>query len=308
MTGIVFDIQTYAIHDGPGIRTCVYFKGCPLHCYWCHNPESQRLEAELGLHAERCGLCGDCVEACPSGARTLKGGRIIHDPQACSACGACALACPNDAVELVGYQISAKEVASKVEEDRAFFANSGGGVTITGGEPTVQAGFLLEVLGELKEAGIHTAIETCGMFPKRLAPDLVDQVDLFLFDIKHLSQSAHRQATGSGNRQILDNYRTILGLAGQDRVIPRIPLVPGFNSDPESIANLADFMTETRSLGPIHLMPYHGLAGGKYKMLGKSGPSRATKKPSQEMLARITKQFTDHGLKPVLHGAETGLP
>jgi len=308
MTGIVFDIQTYAIHDGPGIRTCVYFKGCPLQCYWCHNPESHRPAPELVMHAERCDQCGDCTRACPSGARSLKGRRILFDAAACTACGACTLACPNDALELIGYEISAADVALKVEEDRAFFINSGGGATITGGEPTVQAGFLLEVLGKLKEDGIHTAIETCGMFPEQLVPELVERVDLFLFDIKHLSQSAHRNATGSGNRRILDNYRTILKLAGQERVIPRIPLVPGFNTDPESIGLLADFLSETKRSGPVHLMPYHGLAQGKYKMLGINDPKRSSSRPDQKMLDRITKQFTEFGLTPVLHGAGTGLP
>ncbi len=224
MKGTLFDIQSYSLHDGPGIRTCIFLKGCPLRCAWCHNPEG----LETGLEV-----------------------------------------CPNNAMERVGFKIEAKEVVARVLRDRPFFDDSGGGVTLTGGEPTLQADFLFELLTQLREAGIHTAIETCGHFPTRLCLPLADAADLFLFDLKHADTASHREGTRAGNELILENFATLLEAAGPQRVVPRIPVIPGFNDDTQSQSALLEVLKERGYSGPVHLMPYHPWARGKYQRLGR---------------------------------------
>ncbi|HUU03975.1 MAG TPA: glycyl-radical enzyme activating protein [Myxococcota bacterium] len=299
MTGIIFDVQSYAIHDGPGIRTCVYFKGCPLHCSWCHNPESQWAGPELLYWEDRCGHCGDCVPACPNGARSRDAETIIHDAAICTACGKCADACPNEALEIAGYEIDATELAHTIERDRAFFDDSGGGVTFTGGEPTRQAEFLLEMLGRMKDLGIHTAVETCGLFAEDLIGKLSGLVDLFLFDIKHISAERHLRATGASNTGILSNYRKVLAMVGDARLIPRIPLVPGFNCDPDSIGKFVDFFRSTGRHGQIELMPFHGWAVDKYRRMGRDYPHLASSTLSEQALSRIRSDFSNSGLTTV---------
>jgi pyruvate formate lyase activating enzyme len=299
MKGVIFDIQSYAIHDGPGIRTCVFFKGCPLRCAWCHNPESQSHEVEVAYRQPRCAGCGRCVQVCPRGALSLQGGEVRRDARCCVACGACADACPDDAMAMIGYEIAAEEVARVVEQDKPFYDEAGGGVTLTGGEPTSQAGFLLALLGELRERGIHTALETCGNFSKKLVDRLVEAVDLFLFDIKHLSDQKHKQATGAGNRRILENFRAIVDRVGEERVIVRIPVIPGFNSDPDSVASTAKFLARRKWHGPVQLLAHHAWAQDKYRMLGREAPRFATGSISLQQRGRIVSIYVENGLTPV---------
>ena len=299
MQGVIFDIQSYAIHDGPGIRTCVFFKGCPLRCAWCHNPESQMKKVEVAYRQGKCAHCGRCVEACPHDALSMHGDGVHRDAERCVACGQCVDTCLNDAMEMIGYEISAQEVARIVERDKPFYDESGGGVTLTGGEPTSQAGFLFELLGELKQRGIHTALETCGYFDKKLVDRLVESVDLFLFDVKHLSDRRHKQATGAGNRRILDNFRAVVDRAGEERVIPRIPVIPGFNSDPDSVESTAVFLAGRKWRGPVHLLVHHAWAKDKYRMLGRDAPRVEAGAISPQQRDRIFSIYVENGLTPV---------
>jgi pyruvate formate lyase activating enzyme len=268
MEGTVFDIQHYAIYDGPGIRTTVFLKGCPLRCMWCHNPESQRAEPELGYLREQCALCGRCVEACPHSALSLAEDGVTRDAERCCVCGKCVEACLNGARELIGRTMSVAEVVEIVARDRPFYDNSGGGVTISGGEPTAQVDFLLELLASLQERGIATALETSGLFHADLVERLVSCVDLFLYDVKCIDEAVHRQFTGVSNRQILANFEEILGRAGVERVLPRIPVIPGFNAAPDAIDQITAFLKGLGYSGAVHAMPYNKLAKTKYEKLG----------------------------------------
>jgi pyruvate formate lyase activating enzyme len=269
-SGIVFDIQHYAIHDGPGIRTSVFLKGCPLHCTWCHNPESQNPGFELAHSILKCSRCRKCAKSCRQQALSLSKRGVKRDLALCNGCGACAAACPNRAMEKIGKEMTSTEVAECVLQDALFYSESNGGVTISGGEPTAQKDFLLDVLKKIREKGIHTAIETCGLFPSALIAELASVTDLFLFDIKQIDEKKHERATGVRTGIILNNFRKIVADYGSERIIPRIPLIPGFNTDPDSIAMIAAFLRSARYAGMVHLLPYNALSKHKYVKLGKT--------------------------------------
>ena len=299
--GIVFDIQPYAIYDGPGIRTTVFLKGCPLSCRWCHNPESQRLQPEMGYIIDKCASCGRCIEACPNDALTLKDDRIERDYRRCVACGLCMEACPNDAHEKIGSEMSAEDILQKVVLDKPFFDESSGGVTITGGEPTVQKEFLLEMINLIIKNDIHIALETCGYFSTEFASTLIKIVDLFLFDIKHVVSKTHKTFTGVDNSVILENFRLITKNGGSKRIIPRVPLIPGFNADTNSLKEICEFLKETRYRGPVHLMPYNCMAKSKYEKLGRGKDYRDMGELSRDMLDDYVNLFGDFGFEVVIN-------
>ncbi len=299
MKGIIFDIQPYAIYDGPGIRTAVYFKGCPLRCWWCHNPEGQLSSPEMAWWKERCQLCLACIEVCPSSALELKNGAISRKRNLCTVCARCAEACPNQAMEKVGFEIETEKLVEIVLRDKAFYDNSSGGVTITGGEPTFQKDFLLDFLDALKSADIHRAIETCGHFPSELAEQLLKLVDLFLFDLKHIDPEKHKLGTGVKNDLILENFARILKEA-PERIIPRIALIPSFNTDSSSISQFISFLKEAGYSGEVHLLPYHSWAKGKYQRLGRE--FREIGEISQAELEEISRAFLEQGFNPILYG------
>jgi len=267
--GIIFDVQTFSIYDGPGIRTTVFLKGCPLRCSWCQNPESQLSRPELSFFRERCTLCGACVSACPEGALRLTRSRPVRDDSRCTLCGQCASTCPEGATELIGRTAGTDEILQAVEKDLPFFEGSGGGVTLSGGEPTLQPAFLLDLLERFRQRGIHTALETCGFFPDDLLDALLSRVDLFLYDRKHADPARHREGTGVGNEAIQAHFVELLRRGGTDRILLRLPLVPGFNTDPEAIRGILDFARRAGYHGPVHLMPYNSLVQSKYEKIGR---------------------------------------
>lgn len=268
--GIVFDIQKFSLHDGPGIRTLVLFKGCPLRCVWCCNPESQTSAAQVVLFVRKCirgeGYdCRECVDACPRDALDLPIGEpaaIVQEQ--CDACGRCVDACPSGACVQVGRLTTVDEVFARVNQDEIFYRHSGGGVTLSGGEPAAQPGFAAALAGRCRSAGIHTAMETCGHAPWEAIARILPNLDLVLFDVKHMDPEVHRALTGMGNQLVLDNARRVAA-TGVELVI-RVPVIPGHNDSEANIRATAEFAREL-SAKALHLLPYHRLGAAKYQRL-----------------------------------------
>lgn len=264
--GCIFDIQRYSIHDGPGIRSTVFFKGCPLSCAWCANPESQKKTPQLLYIRHLCRGCGKCVEVCPQLAnRLLSDGALELDRKPCRACGRCAEICPSEARQISGRMMTLEEVLDIVKRDALFYQNSGGGVTASGGEATAQPAFLLNLFRECRKLGFHTTLDTCGFVQWETLDPILEHVDLVLFDVKQIDSERHRRLTGVGNELIFENARRII-----DRGVPlivRAALISGCNDDDENIRDLARMALAWG--GPeINLMPYHKLGLKKYESLG----------------------------------------
>ena len=295
--GVVFDIQRYAVHDGPGIRTLVFLKGCPLRCAWCCNPESQEALPELMRRAALCDACGRCVAACPAGAISQKGrGVPVFNRSGCAGCRCfpCAGACPKDALARTGREAGAPEIIAEIVQDQDFYRNSGGGVTFSGGEPFMQPAFLGELLSGCRARGIHTAVETCGYARAEDILALEPSVNLFFFDLKVLDPEQHRRFTGQDNRIILDNFRRLAGLC-PGKMTTRLTLVPGVSDTPENLSAVAGLLRELR-LGVIELLEYHPLGLGKWEGLGRNTAYRSGIPPSRGGLAEAELYFAKQGL------------
>jgi len=293
-TGIVFDIKQFSIHDGPGIRTTVFLKGCPLSCWWCHNPEGQAKHPELILRPERCIHCGACLDVCDRDAILVDESNPSTDRERCNACGACAEVCYAEAREIVGREMSVTDVMDEIELDAAFYDQSGGGVTFSGGEPLVQPTFLRELLRACKEAGLHTALDTCGFAPWRVLEDIREDVDLFLYDLKLMDDARHRAFTGVSNGPVLQNLWK-LSERGH-RIIIRVPIVPGMNDDEENWRQLGAFAADLPSLERVDLLPYHRIGRDKYHRLGKLCPMPETDPPAEERVREIAERMRQRGL------------
>jgi pyruvate formate lyase activating enzyme len=264
--GTIFNIQRYSIHDGPGIRTTVFLKGCPLKCFWCQNPESQRTQPEIFLVRSNCVSCGKCVTVCLSGATTLTEKHSIIDRNRCVGCGECVTVCPHEARKLVGRYITTDQVMREVLKDMRFYENSGGGVTLSGGEPGAQPEFALSILRSCKEAGLHTVLDTCGYVPWATMKKLLRYTDLVYLDIKSIEPRKHGEATGRPNRLILDNARRI---AAYKPIRVRVPLIPNFNDSPEDVRGIARFVKKEMGSIDIDVLPYNKLGEVKYERLDR---------------------------------------
>jgi len=299
-TGIIFDIEKFSIHDGPGIRTTVFFKGCPLNCWWCHNPESQALEQEMWFWARRCIRCGACLPACTQGAISLLGDSTITDDALCTACGDCVQVCQADAREMVGRQVTVAEVTAEIEKDIVFYDESGGGVTFSGGEPLMQPGFLYALLQSCQEREIHTAVDTSGLAAWKTLQRISEKVDLFLYDLKLMDDEKHRQFTGVSNGLILSN---LAALASQGNAITvRVPIVPGINDDDENISRIGEFAASLARVPSISILPYHQAGVDKYARLHKMYALPATQSPSDERVAEVAKTLQAFGLSVRIGG------
>ncbi|MEI6100500.1 MAG: glycyl-radical enzyme activating protein [Eubacteriales bacterium] len=258
--GIVFNIQRYSLHDGPGIRTIVFLKGCPLSCLWCSNPESQKLSRQIVFKPDSCAGCGFCFNVCPIGARKNK-----HF-SGCIYCGKCINICPTGALEMIGNEMSVKEVVDEVERDRAFYNNSKGGISLSGGEPLIQHEFTAALLDAIKKIDLHVAIETTGFGPWEHAEKILSGADLILYDLKQMDSRIHKKYTGVSNKLILDNARRIAKTKSNSMIF-RVPFIGSVNNDLKNIVEVAKFANEV-GVNEVHLLPYHRYGEGKYKKLG----------------------------------------
>jgi pyruvate formate lyase activating enzyme len=293
LIGTIFDIKKYAIHDGPGIRTTIFFQGCPLNCWWCHNPESQSSRAVLMCRANRCSSCQTCIEVCPQQGISLNG-TIVTDRSKCDLCGECAEVCFYGAREISGKPMTIAEVMAEIQRDVPFYDQSGGGVTFSGGEPLLQRRFLSELLRECQAREIHTVVDTSGFAAWEVFDSIRQDVDLFLYDLKMMDEQRHEQYTGVSNQLILNNLQRLAESGAQ--VFVRIPLIPGINNDKENLKESAALIADLPNITGIELMAYHDIAGAKYESLGLPYPLPDTLPPSDEAMQAAACYFEDMGL------------
>ncbi|MBN2325330.1 MAG: glycyl-radical enzyme activating protein [Spirochaetes bacterium] len=292
--GLIFDIKRLSTDDGPGIRTTVFMKGCPLRCDWCASPESLTTVPEISFNEDKCVRCGLCATVCSTGTQKIHGTRREIAWENCSHCGECVRVCPSTALRMIGRPVTVEELVAEVEKDRTFFENSGGGVTMSGGEPTLQLDFLERFLACCRGRGIHTALDTTGYIEWSRFEHIVDLVDLFLYDLKHVDDEAHKKLTGVSNRRILENLKKLVQRG--KNVIVRIPVIPDRNDTQKNISQSRDFIS---SLGirRVDLLPFNKAAGSKYRLIGKKYACEDLQPLPDGKMNRIKAEFDAAGIE-----------
>lgn len=293
----VTKIQHFCTKDGPGIRTTVFLKGCPLRCAWCHNPETQSAAAQFFYSAHLCSHCGTCAQVCPSGAHRVTEAGHLLDRAACAGCMRCAESCPSGALEACSIRLPADAIFDQVMKDAAFYGTVGG-VTFSGGEPTVHAGELIPLLLRFRRSHIHTALETCGYFAPAILPELVDATDLFLWDIKDTDDKRHLANTGVSNEQIIRNLQTADALGA--KTVLRCILLKTVNLVPEHLQEVAAIYRSLRHCKGVELIPYHTLGASKNVQLGRSGNARPDWIPSAQEISEANELLLQCDV-PVIH-------
>jgi len=299
-SGMIFDVKRYAINDGPGIRTAVFMKGCPLRCWWCHNPEGQSVKKQLIFRINRCKESKACIEACPLGAISWKDGTST-DWEICDHCGKCAEICYAGAREIVGREINLDQLMIELERDIPFYDQSGGGVTFTGGEPLQQRKFLQEALMACKQQNIRTAVDTSGSTAWGNFESILPLTDLFLYDVKHMDAEKHRLYTTVSNGKILNNLQKLSNVRAN--IIVRIPIIPGMNDDAKNLTACGAFLADLPHLEGVELMPYHEIGVAKYQALGMLYKMGDTVPPNTQQICEIEELFINYGVKVIRHSS-----
>ncbi len=288
MTGTIFDIQKYSLHDGPGIRTLVFMKGCPMRCRWCSNPESQKTGVQVGYTQKNCIRCGKCAAVCPD--RAIQGPDYGIIRERCTGCSKCAAVCPVQAKKMIGSQVTVEELMEIIAEDRLFYRNSGGGATIGGGEPALQSAFVNQLLKRCRQESISTCIETCAYAEAEQFEETIEYADLVLFDLKHMNSAKHKSLTGAGNEKILRNaYR----LKKDQPVIFRVPLIPGLNDSFKNLEETVLFAAQFENAQRVELLPYHSLGESKYQWIGEDYELSGLQTYSEEQKQELSRWIAD---------------
>ena len=296
-SGIIFNTQRFSLHDGPGTRTVLFLKGCPLDCRWCSNPESKNPDIELLYYRGKCIGCGRCVKACGGRGISISGKEIKIDLAAVDI-QRCREACPTGAMTIIGQKRSVDDIFPLLLRDAPYFRRSGGGITLSGGEPTIQTAFCRELLSRLRETGINSAVETCGHRKWEPFHQAIEQADLILFDIKNIHPERHKEAVGVDNELIIDNF---IKLVPQKNMIVRLPVIPGYNAEDEHFRKTAALILNSGFKGEVHLLPYHSYGSGKYKALQQTYLLEDTEPPTEEQLKSWAYMFESEGLATKVH-------
>lgn len=299
INGLIFDIKRFAVHDGPGIRTTVFLKGCPLSCWWCHNPEGLSNTQEIIYYDYKCMDCDKCIDICQQNALKKIKNKPVRDHKICTSCGSCAEVCPTTSQQIIGRKISAEKTVKEIEKDRIFFESSTGGVTFSGGEPLMQHAFLKETLKLCKNRGFHTALDTSGYCPTVVFKEFIEFTDLFLYDLKTIDDQQHKKYTGVSNKNIIKNFN-ILQKKEKD-VIIRFTIVNGITNTKENLRDVIDFVSSLEKIKGIDLLPFHNVCE-KYDRLGKKYKLKDIKPPTNNDMIKIKKQFEKKSLNVRIGG------
>ncbi len=292
-TALLVEVKRFGVHDGPGVRTVFFLKGCPLNCRWCHNPESISLKPELAYYKHKCIQCGECIPVCPVGAHKFLGGKHSFDRAKCVACGACENVCLGNALKFFGQTMNAKEAAKIAIEDKDFYETDGG-ITMSGGEPLLQTEFCVELFKILRKENIHCAIDTCGAVNWKKFETVLPYTDLFLYDLKHVDEKLHIEYTGCSNKLILENLEKLS--KSNVPIEIRIPLIPEFNMDTETINAIGEKLSKLSNITAVQLLAYHDFAVSKYEAIGKINTMPKVAVPTAEQINKIADQLKKFNL------------